>query len=163
MAYWRGLSGVDAAIYVTLTSLCLLLLAGYSPRLLRNTYPEALKAVVPPLTRAETTTGTWLAVPFLLVLAGYPIYAAARFHGTFLSRWAYTSGLTFAFNLWDWLILDWLVVCAITPAWVVIPGTEGHPGYQDYRFHFRGFVKGIPLSAVLGLVAAAIATLIGPA
>jgi hypothetical protein len=159
VAFWRGLFGVDAAIYVSLASLCLLLVTLSSPRLLRNSYPEALKAVVPPLTREERVTGRWLALPFLLVLAGYPIYAAVRFQGAsgLLARWAYTAGITSAFNLWDWLIVDWLVICAITPAWVVIPGTARHPAYQDYRFHFRGFLKGIPFSAALGLVAAAIA------
>jgi len=42
-----------------------------------------------------------------------------------MSLWLYAFGVAFAFNLWDWLILDWLVFCTITPKQFVIPGSEG--------------------------------------
>ena len=58
------------------------------------------------------------------------------------------------FNSVDWLILDWLIFCTITPAFLVIPGTEGSPGYKNYVFHFRGFLIGTGLSATIGLIIA---------
>jgi hypothetical protein len=43
---------------------------------------------------------------------------------------------------------------------MILPGTEGSPGYKDYRFHFRGFLIGTVLilvaSAVMAAVVAAI-------
>jgi len=48
------------------------------------------------------------------------------------------------FNLVDWLLLDWPLVYW-QPRLVVLPGTEGLAGYTDYRFHFRGFLIGIPV------------------
>jgi hypothetical protein len=64
--------------------------------------------------------------------------------------------VAFIFNLVDWLILDWLMFCTITPGFLVITGTEGMAGYKDYLFHFRGFLIGSVLSAIAGLVIATI-------
>jgi hypothetical protein len=103
-------------------------------------------------------------LPFILVLLAFPVYATfvfqARTGGAgFLSLWLYAFGIAFAFNLWDWLVLDWLVFCTITPKQFVIPGSEGHPAYKDYFFHFRGFLIGTVFSAVMGLIAAGIVAL----
>jgi hypothetical protein len=49
----------------------------------------------------------------------------------------------------------------ITPKRFVIPGSEGHPAYKDYYFHFRGFLIGTVFSAVMGLVAAGIVAIFG--
>jgi hypothetical protein len=154
----------DALIFVGLFSGCLLLPVLYSPRLLLKGFPAALQAIVPPQTASEKRMSIWLGLPFLSVIVGYPIYAAfgPQAHGaSFLVLWAYASGVFFVANVWDWLIIDCLVVCAITPTWLVIPGTEGHPAYKDYWFHFRGFMIGTVVSSASGLVAAAIATLTG--
>jgi hypothetical protein len=63
------------------------------------------------------------------------------------------------FNVIDLLLLDWPLV-AIAPRFVVLPGTEGSPGYKDYRFHLRGFVIGtILIVPVSGMIAAVIAAL----
>jgi len=59
----------------------------------------------------------------------------------------------FLFHLVDWLILDWLIVCTITP-FVVIPGTEGMAGYNNYAMHFRGFLIGMVISVVMGVLIA---------
>ena len=92
-----------------------------------------------------------LAEPTLVALSGH--------EASFLVLWAYAFGIAFAFNLWDWLVIDWFVFCAITPKWLVIPGSEGHPAYKNYLFHFRGFLIGTAFCAALGVVAAAIVTL----
>jgi hypothetical protein len=64
------------------------------------------------------------------------------------------------FNIVDWLLLDWLMFCTLTPRFLVIPGTEGMSAYKDYGFHFRGFLKGCVFSVLAGLVIAAIVSLI---
>jgi hypothetical protein len=72
------------------------------------------------------------------------------FLGVFLGGF----GVLFLSNLVDWLILDWLIFCTITPKFVVIPGTEGMAGYKNYAMHFKGFLIGTVLSVVIGLVLA---------
>jgi hypothetical protein len=39
----------------------------------------------------------------------------------------------------------------------VIPGTQGHPAYKNYLFHFRGFLIGTVFSALGALVFAGVA------
>ena len=65
---------------------------------------------------------------------------------------AFVWGVTMFFNLFDLLIIDWLIVCLITPKFVIIPGTEGNKGYKDYQFHFIGFLKGIIITFTMSLV-----------
>jgi hypothetical protein len=149
-----------AGFYVALATVFLLGLVLYNPRLMLQDYPPAIKAIVPPKTEQEKRLSTWLGLPFILVLLVFPVYATFVFQakmGTgFFSLWLYAFGIALAFNLWDWLVLDWLVFCTITPRQFVIPGSEGHPAYKDYFFHFRGFLIGTVFSAVLGVIAAGI-------
>jgi hypothetical protein len=58
------------------------------------------------------------------------------------------------FNIFDLLVLDWFFFCTVQPRLMVLPGTEGMPGYRDYRFHFIGFLKGLVFCAVGGLIIA---------
>ena len=55
----------------------------------------------------------------------------------FLQAFAHCALLLFFFAVWDLLIFDWLIFVTIQPGFVVIPGTEGLPGYKDYWFHFK--------------------------
>jgi len=148
----------DALGYIALTTACLMGLVLYSPRLLLQDYPPAIQLVVAPRTTGEKRLSLVLGLPLICVLIGFPVYATfTAFRETdpqFLWVWTYASGIAFAFNLWDWLVIDWIVFCAITPRWLVVPGTEGHPAYQDYFFHFRGFLIGSVFSVVLGAAAA---------
>lgn len=50
------------------------------------------------------------------------------------------------------LIMDWLIICIITPKWVVIEGTEGCKGYKDYMFHFKGFLIGCVYTAIMAVI-----------
>jgi hypothetical protein len=155
----------DAGIYVALATLLLVGLVLYNPRLMLQDYPPAIKKIVPPKTERERKLSLWLGLPFLLALLIYPVYATFVFRSQggapgFAALWLYAFGIAFAFNVWDWLVLDWLVFCTITPKAFVIPGSEGHPAYKDYGFHFRGFLIGTVFSAVLGLIAAGIVLLV---
>lgn len=66
----------------------------------------------------------------------------------------------FTFNLWDLLIIDWLIFNTLQPKFIFLPGTEGMAGYKDYAFHFRGFLTGIAFSLVSALTLAGIALII---
>ncbi len=158
---------VHSAVYIALATLFLVGLVLYNPRLMLQDYPPAIQKGVPPKSEKEKRLSLWLGLPFLLILLVYPVYATLAFHSRtggemgFFSLWLYAFGIAFAFNLWDWLVLDWLFFCTITPKAFVIPGSEGNPAYKDYFFHFRGFLIGTVFSAVLGAIAAGIVAVLG--
>ena len=151
-----------SGLYVALATVFLFALVLYNPRLMLQDYPPAIKEVVPPKTEQEKRLSTWLGLPFILVLFIFPIYATFAFQSqaggevSFFLLWLYAFGVAFSYNLWDWLVLDWLIFCTITPKIFVIPGSEGHPAYKNYFFHFRGFLIGTVFSTVMGLIAAGI-------
>jgi hypothetical protein len=149
---------LHAGIFIGLATFFLLVLVIYNPRLMMQDYPPAIKSAVPPKTEHEKRLSIWLGLPFMLVLFIYPFYATFAFQaqadgGAGFSRRSCTpSGSPVAFNLWDWLVLDWLVFCTLTPRNFVLPGTEGHPAYKDYVFH--SFLIGTVYSILMALITA---------
>jgi hypothetical protein len=120
-----------------------------------RSYPKDVQAAVPPQTVREKRQTLYWGLPFWLCMLGFPVAAALTAHAMHLSVleiFLSAAGVLFLFNLVDWLIVDWLIVCTITPKFMVLPGTEGMAGYKNYAMHFRGFLIGTALSAILGLV-----------
>ena len=74
---------------------------------------------------------------------------------SFLPALVFSGIALFVFNIYDLLILDWLFFCTIQPRAMVLPGTEGMPGYRDYRFHLVGFLKGLGFTVAAGVIVAA--------
>jgi hypothetical protein len=99
-------------------------------------------------------------VPFLTILVAVPFLSTWTLKAThpqsttFVHLFFHAFGVVFFFNLFDWLLLDWLVFCTLTPRRVVIPGTEGMAGYKDYGHHFRAFLVGTLLALGAGLTMA---------
>ena len=91
------------------------------------------------------------------------LFGLIQFKG---SRTGFISVLLFMFivvimwNIVDLLIMDWIVVCTITPKWVVIEGTKGCAGYKDYWFHFKGFLIGCIYSTIAAFVISGIEYLV---
>lgn len=118
---------------------------------------------MPPQTPGEKRQTLYWGLPFWLCLFFFPVAAALTAKAAQLSAWeifASAAGVLFLFNLVDWLILDWLIICTITPRFVVLPGTEGMAGYKIYAMHFKGFLIGTVLSALVGLLATGIAVFV---
>jgi hypothetical protein len=140
-------------------SALILVMLWHNPRLLLQDYPKDVRDAVPPKTPAEKRWSAYWAGVFLVLLIAFPGFAALSakaahqgFPGVILSAF----GVGFLFNLVDWLILDWLIVCTITPKFVVIPGTEGMAGYKNYAMHFKGVLVGTGVSVVMGVLIAAL-------
>jgi hypothetical protein len=152
---------IDSLLYIALATFLLLALFWGKPRLMLQDYPPAIQALVPPKTEAEKRQGLLLGLPFLLVLLVVPFFFAYSLgETTFAGLFLHTFGVVWAFNLWDWLVLDWLVFCTLTPRQIVIPGSEGHPAYKDYGFHFHGFLIGTGFSLGMALVVATLVYLV---
>jgi len=132
-----------------------------NPRIWLNDFPPDIRKAVPPKTDAEKRQSLAWGLPFLAILLGGPLVSTALLErqsggcATFGALFLNGFGVALFFNVVDLLIVDWLVLCRFTPHFLVIPGTEGNAGYKDYGHHFRGFIIGTAMSALLGTLTAA--------
>lgn len=151
---------IHILLYNLLTLSFLFMLIRINPRLMMQDYPEEITAGLPPRTRKEKKKAILLGLPFLLTLVGYPlglgIYLKFSLTWPFLKLWAALFILMMSFNLVDLLIADWLIFCLITPRFIQLPGTEGHPGYKNYGYHFIAFLKGCMFSVLGSLLFAGV-------
>lgn len=154
---------LDGVILSVIASLFILVTLRINSRIWLHDYPQDIQARVHPKTERERRLSSILGVLFLILLFAVPFVStlALKSQNSGEISWFLLAvnafGVVFVFNLVDWLVLDWLMFCAITPSFVVIPGSEDAKAYKDYWFHFRGFLKGTVISAVAGLVIGIIA------
>ena len=143
-------------LYNVLACISLLWLVGKNPRYMMQDYPPEITADILAQTSEEKRAGMKYGLPFLLTLAVFPLLVGLVFKflgpASFVEIWLRIFILMFSFNLVDLVILDWLIFCSLTPSFMVLPGTEGHPGYKNYRFHFIGFLKGTLIVLVASLL-----------
>jgi hypothetical protein len=95
----------------------------------------------------------WSSFQFIAQAGAEPPFWALSLHA-FL--------IFFSFWLVDLVVLDIIMFAGITPKFVVVPGTEGFPGYKKIDWHLRGHFKtGLPLLIVVGLIVGGIVWLLG--
>ena len=146
---------------IALAASALILLAlRLNPRLFLKHFPRKVIEAQPPLSRAETAAGYWLALPLFLVLVGGPIASTlivAGGKGTPqdpLSLWVHAFLVGMVFNLFDWIVLDEGLLGIGTPRWALPPGVtlEDVTPFEHGR-HFADFLKGVIFCAVVALIA----------
>jgi len=152
---------LSAVLFVTL-----LLILRANPEIMLKDYPPDIQAKWGPLTDLRSVR-IFVAM-LLLILSGAVVAesiksfpGAAAVHLTFATMFVHFLVMFGTFNLLDWLVLDWLIIVRGQPSFIVLPGTEGMPSYRNYRFHFQGFLIGIPivvagsavLAAIVGIIA----------
>jgi hypothetical protein len=138
-----------------------LMMVGTSPRIWGYAdYPEAVRERVPPQTKTELIAAAVLGLPWMAFTFGFPVYSVfalkAALGGSIPFGTAFLNVfvLVLLANLGDVLLLDWLIISRITPAFVVIPGSE-KSDYKDFSHHFRGHVKaGVIQLVICGILAA---------
>jgi hypothetical protein len=154
----------DGALLSLFTSLWLILTLWVNPRIFLHDYPAKIQEKVPKKTKAEKRLTYVFGVPFMLLLLLGPFFSTLSLkeqgNAQFWVLWLNAAGVVWVFNIVDWLILDWLMFCTLTPRFVVIPGSEGMAEYKDYGFHFRGFLHGTVYSILGGLVIAGIVSIL---
>ncbi|MBN1163730.1 MAG: nitroreductase [Candidatus Krumholzibacteriota bacterium] len=161
-----GKTILDGAILSLAASICLIAILRFNPRLFLQDYPKDVRDQVSPKTDKEKRQSLLVGIPFLVLLVAVPFISTLSLkrgfgdEAVFLQLFWNAFGVGFIFNLFDLLVLDWLMFCYITPGFLIIPGTRGMKGYKDYGYHFRAFIIGTVLSLMAGLVIAGVVMLL---
>lgn len=129
----------------------------YNPELMLRSYPPDIKARYGPA-RPETLRQRKILMPvLLLVLIGVFGGAVATLPVvTFAGAFQVSYVVMMTFNLYDLVVLDWILFGLFLPSWAILPGTEGMASYKDYSFAFNGFLKGCVISVIVALVVAGV-------
>ncbi|MFY1635521.1 hypothetical protein ACN27F_19975 [Solwaraspora sp. WMMB335] len=117
-----------------------------APDSMVHDYPPAIRdRYGPKSTRGERVGHIMSALMGLLVLSvaiGVALSLAFEPDADtgFWSGFLVGCTLVVLLNLFDLVVLDWIVFCWIQPRFMVLPGTEGMPEYRDWLFHLRVLV-----------------------
>jgi len=139
--------------------------AWFNAEMWLNDYPPDVKAKFGPMSERTKRQRNWLTLLVIPVMMGGPLVAVWQLGAKmgdvgFAAAFLCAAIVLFLFNLVDLLLLDWLLFIVIQPRFTILPGTEGLSGYQDYAFHFRGFLIGLIFCLVGGLILGGIGSLI---
>jgi len=155
---------IDGTILTAIVAPIVVLALYINPRMALSDYPKDVRAAVPPRTKKELRQGILVGLPFLLAIIAAPLYSTwlvkQQNHGVITYWMAFTTivGVYLIPFLFDLIVLDILMFSTWTPRFVVIPGTEGMPGYKDYSMHLTAHAKGsvmlILFSALMALIPA---------
>jgi uncharacterized repeat protein (TIGR03806 family) len=139
----------------------------YNPRLFLRHFPEKVRAAQPPLSPAEKTAGRIAGILLIGLFLAIPIWSTIEFARARaadpVSLWAHAFLAGMIFNLVDWLVLDELWLGLGRPRWALPAGVQPADVLPfDHRKHFRGFLAGTIIFAVVGLIAMAAAMFAAP-
>jgi hypothetical protein len=115
----------------------------YNAEMWVNDYPPDIKEKFGPRSERATKQAQFLAIPFLLILIGGVVASNLKLKGEYEGRLPVKAAflnaylLFLSFWLFDLTILDWLFFVKLRPEFIVLPGTEGMAGYEDYCFHLK--------------------------
>jgi hypothetical protein len=150
---------VDGTLLSIIGSAIVLASLRANPRYWLQDYPRSIQDAIPKKSKVEQQGAKRWGLPFIATLLGAIAISGillkrAMPGASFLTLYVDILGVALFFNLWDLLVLDWLIFCTITPRFLVIPGSEGMPGYKDYRHHVAAFWSGALSSIVIAAIVA---------
>ena len=156
----------DGGLLALVFCVYLPLLLRYNPRFARRDLPKDIREAVPPLTKKEKREAAFFLTPVLILALIIPFVSTLRFSRqnpedvSFLLLFLNAYGILLIANLAELILVDLLLLCTITPKWIVIPGTEGTAGYKNYAYQIKAHLRGASLMAVISLIIAAIVSFV---
>lgn len=114
-----------------------------APDAMVQDYPPAIREHYGPKSQRGERVGKVMALLMLAAIAGTTaggILALRHGLGGNVGFWpgfAFGAMLMTALQIFDLLVVDWLLFCTIRPRFLVLPGTEGMPEYRDWLFHVK--------------------------
>ena len=149
---------ICSLIWSVMWSIYVFLILKNYPFSMLHDYPkdiQAAAAIDTPLKEQEKAAKRFGAVGGLIIFVVLLLFGLLRFYTeqvSFVQVLIYLFIVAMTWNVVDLLVMDWLIVCTITPKWVVIRGTEGCKGYKDYLFHFKGFLIGCVYTTIMAML-----------
>lgn len=131
----------------------------YNPRLWLHRMPPEVRSKVADKTPEERKLFAGIALPFVLLLFGYPIVYAIQQDADLLTCSRILLAFFASFALWDTLVLDVLIFCKLTPHFVIIDGTR-REDYSNIKYHLVSGTKGLGMSIVFSGLLALVITFI---
>ncbi len=162
MSYWPMLfqSGLIYGLALSLTLTAIMIISGVlAADIWVGDYPPDIRQKYGAMSPRAARLRPAIAVLFFTAILAIPflgLFNLRAEHGDipFLAALVFSVTTLLVFNIFDLIVLDWLLFCTIQPRPMILPGTEGMAGYRDYRFHFVGFLKGLGFCTVGGLLIA---------
>lgn len=116
------------------------------PHVFLHDYPKELQEVIklPPFTNKKSAY-LFESISLLLIAAFIFWSAINTYKDATVDYWTiflHVFVICMSWNVFDLVVMDWLIFCTLKPGFIVLPGSEGHKAYSDYKFHFFGFIKG---------------------
>lgn len=122
---------IDGTLFCAVTGVLVFGSLYLNPRLWLQDYPKEMQAKVPPLTSDEKRMRAILAVVVILLAVGIPFLSVRQLRAdnggsmTFLAAYVNAYLVFQLFNLFDAVVIDFLVLTLMSPKFAVLPGTEG--------------------------------------
>lgn len=157
---------IDGLILSIGLSVILLSSMAINPRIMRSDYPPQIKEKLAPLTNPEKRQLLITGVLFYGFVIGIFFYSTRSLiarngqENLFLLTFLNTYLVFEIGNLFDLLVLDYLILMVMKPRFMFIPGVEGMEQYNTFKFHFTGFLKGLLIGAVISLIVAMVTVLV---
>ena len=122
------------------------------PHIFLCDYPKELQEVInlPPFTNKKVAY-IFETITMLLIVAFIFWSGIYTYHTNPVSYWIiffHILIVCMCWNIFDLIVMDWLIFCTWQPRFIVLPGSEGNEAYKDYKFHFIGLLKGSVISAI---------------
>lgn len=141
-------------LITALLLMALILISLYiNPRIWLQDLPKQVQMSIPPKTSKEKRQSLIVLALFLTILIAIPAIGVINYDSqpTLLQAWFITYSILFIFNLSDLLLIDWLIVCTITPSFIKIKGIDERV-YKNRHKHLKDFLKGLVVIAVPSLL-----------
>ncbi len=157
---------LDGIILSVGVSIILLTAMVINPRIMRGDYPPQIKEKLAPLNSKEKRQLLVTGLLFYGVVIGVIFYSTRSLiarngqENLFLVTFLNTYLIFEIGNLFDLLVLDYLILMVLKPRFLFIPGVEGMEQYNTFQFHFTGFLKGLLIGAVLSLIVAIVTIIV---
>lgn len=154
---------ISGAIFSAVLTVPVIVSLKINPEMWWQDYPEDVKAFWGPMSeRAKKQRAVVATLYFALIIGGLALSTMrlaqiGPWESWFVAVLSSTAIVIAFFNLFDAVIIDWLILLVLWPSLGILPGTEGMPGYRDVRMHVTNFLKGWIFVAVGSLITAGIA------
>ena len=132
----------------------------YNAEIWVNDYPPDIKEKFGPMSAKTKRDAALVAIPFFTIMIGGLLWSNGRLkrrNGGYLSpQAAFLNAFALILSGWafDLTVLDWWMFVKKTPDFVVLAGTEGMAGYDDYLFHLKEHTRALPLLVGFALIIA---------